>query len=295
MAADPRDAHEGALPDHYGILGVARDASAAEIKSAYRRRSREVHPDRGGTKGLFEEVNTAHRVLHDPALRAEYDQKLARYERIHRPFPPPNPGDARNPRADSARPDQAPSPRGKPSVAREDLDRPAEVDTAFWCWVAVLAVDVIRTLVVGTFRRDQFFGDNPAIGWIVVDVLLGCLVLILEYGLPMEFRLGEPGSRGALILVAVLTGSWTLLKLATTPFPQGRGKVVRRAPDLGRCQRQEAASRRAAPSSRRRTNRRVALIWAGGEHPSCRFESQSFLQRLGEGAGQDHLRSSPEF
>jgi hypothetical protein len=74
---------------------------------------------------------------------------------------------------------------------------------------------------------------------------------------------------------------------------QGRGKVVRQAADLGRCHGEEAAARRPAPSSRRWTNRRVALTWAGGEHPSCRSEPQRFLQRLGEGAGQDRRRSHP--
>jgi hypothetical protein len=78
-------------------------------------------------------------------------------------------------------------------------------------------------------------------------------------------------------------------------YAQGRGKVVRPASDLGRCHREEAEARRPAPSSRRRTTRRVALTWPGGEHRSCRFEPQSFLQRLGEGAGQDHRRSSPRF
>jgi len=72
---------------------------------------------------------------------------------------------------------------------------------------------------------------------------------------------------------------------------QGRGKVVGRAPDLGRCRR-EAAARRPAPSPRRRTNRRVALTWTGGERPSCRSKPPRFLQRRGEGASQDHRRST---
>jgi hypothetical protein len=74
---------------------------------------------------------------------------------------------------------------------------------------------------------------------------------------------------------------------------QGRGKVVRRASDLGKCHRERAAARRPAPSSRRRTNRRVALTSAGGEHSACRSKPQRILQRLGEGAGRDHRRSEP--
>jgi hypothetical protein len=48
---------------------------------------------------------------------------------------------------------------------------------------------------------------------------------------------------------------------------QGRGKVVGRAADLGRYQGKKASARRPARSSRRRTNRRLALTSAGGEHP----------------------------
>lgn len=73
----------------------------------------------------------------------------------------------------------------------------------------------------------------------------------------------------------------------------GPTKVVRRSPDLDRRHR-EAAARFPVPSSRRRTNRRLALIWAG-EHPGCRSEPQRFLQRLGEGASQDHRTSSSRF
>ncbi len=54
-----------------------------------------------------------------------------------------------------------------------------------------------------------------------------------------------------------------------------------------------APGRAPSPSFRRRTNRRFALTWAGGEHPSCRSEPQRILQRLGEGAGQDGRRSNP--
>src|SRR4051812_2782083 len=76
-------------------------------------------------------------------------------------------------------------------------------------------------------------------------------------------------------------------------WSQGRGKVVSRAPDLCGCHRERAAARRPAPSSRRRTNRRVALTSAGGEHSACRSEPPRILRRLGEGAGRDHRRSEP--
>jgi hypothetical protein len=74
---------------------------------------------------------------------------------------------------------------------------------------------------------------------------------------------------------------------------QGRGKVVIRALGLGGCHREGATARRSAPSSRRPTNRRVALTWAGGVHSTCRSEPQSILQRRGRGprSGSPQVRA----
>jgi molecular chaperone DnaJ len=61
--------------DYYDILGVPRDADAAALKSAYRRRAKEVHPDcAGGCEDKFKELNEAYAVLGDPERRAQYDR-----------------------------------------------------------------------------------------------------------------------------------------------------------------------------------------------------------------------------
>jgi len=64
------------IPDLYAILGVARDASPEEIRSAYRRLARELHPDVNGdpeAERRFKEITAAYETLSDPDRRARYD------------------------------------------------------------------------------------------------------------------------------------------------------------------------------------------------------------------------------
>jgi len=64
------------IPDLYAILGVARDASPDEIRSAYRRLARELHPDVNGdpeAEHRFKEITAAYETLSDPDRRARYD------------------------------------------------------------------------------------------------------------------------------------------------------------------------------------------------------------------------------
>ena len=63
--------------DYYLTLGVARDASADDIKSAYRKLARKYHPDVSKEKDAearFKEIGEAGEVLRDPEKRAAYDR-----------------------------------------------------------------------------------------------------------------------------------------------------------------------------------------------------------------------------
>jgi molecular chaperone DnaJ len=57
----------------YDTLGVAKNASADEIKKAYRKLAREHHPDQGGDEAKFKEIQGAYDVLSDPEKRQQYD------------------------------------------------------------------------------------------------------------------------------------------------------------------------------------------------------------------------------
>ena len=62
--------------DYYQIMGIGRDASADDIKRAYRRLARKYHPDvskEANAEARFKEVGEAYEVLRDPEKRAAYD------------------------------------------------------------------------------------------------------------------------------------------------------------------------------------------------------------------------------
>ncbi len=66
------------IGDLYGLLEVAPSASDEEIKSAYRKKARELHPDANpgdaASEAKFKEVSLAYEVLRDPDRRARYDR-----------------------------------------------------------------------------------------------------------------------------------------------------------------------------------------------------------------------------
>ena len=95
--------------DYYEVLGVLHTASDAEIKQAFRRKARELHPDvnpSADAKEQFQRVNEAYQVLGDPARRSRYDRMRA--------APRPRARAARQSAEPEARPAASPPPYTQP-------------------------------------------------------------------------------------------------------------------------------------------------------------------------------------
>lgn len=61
------------MSNHYQTLGVDRNATPDEIKKAYRRLASQHHPDKGGDKTKFQEIQSAYDTLSNPQKRAMHD------------------------------------------------------------------------------------------------------------------------------------------------------------------------------------------------------------------------------
>ncbi|MFI5691996.1 J domain-containing protein [Kribbella sp. NPDC051586] len=174
------------MSDHYEVLSVERSATTAEIKSAYRRLVRQVHPDQGGNAALFRLVQEAWTTLGDPAKRAAYDRTLGGPNGQTPPRQDPPRQDP--PRADPPRADSPPA--DSPQAAPDSSVGPIRVVPRFGRWRVVAGVLITAWLVMVV---------GPLIVAAIVSpkyLLVGVAQVILGVaGLPAHWRRRIPFGR----------------------------------------------------------------------------------------------------
>ena len=74
------------MSDYYDILGISKSASDDEIKNAYRKLAKTHHPDKGGDKNKFQEIQTAYETLSDTSKRNNYNNPSSQNQNAF-PFP----------------------------------------------------------------------------------------------------------------------------------------------------------------------------------------------------------------
>jgi len=72
------------MKNYYNLLGIERNSSIDQIKTAYRKLSMKFHPDKNSGEtffsDMFRQINEAYQILSDPTAKRSYDIKLAEFE-----------------------------------------------------------------------------------------------------------------------------------------------------------------------------------------------------------------------
>ena len=115
---------------YFAILGITSDATAAEIRSAYRRLAKEFHPDHySGNSETFREIQEAYSVLGDSHSRDEYERKISKVA-SKTPL-----GRGRYPKAEPLIPEERPFDVGEISPVRSFQSFTPSFDEVFdWLW-----------------------------------------------------------------------------------------------------------------------------------------------------------------
>jgi len=175
------------MATHYEILGVDPRASAEEIRKAYLRRARALHPDRNygrppdearAVEQAMQQVNVAWNVLSDPPKKLAYDNRLSPRGQAQ--------GVRDNPRkrAEPGR-ETRPTRPGEPQLRRSTdgraLDVGAEPAPSVWASIPVLAAVglLLGVLIIVAFADREPSDGRPVIEGPTSELSVGdCFVLV---------------------------------------------------------------------------------------------------------------------
>ena len=166
--------------DYYAELGVTRSASPVEVDDAFRRRAKDLHPDRNpdaAAEEAFKRLAVAYEVLRDPVTRGAYDDFRRRVSRGTLSSAPAAASSRAREWASTA---TAPPPR--PARARRALPRWARLTIA-WLLVAGGVAAGLWALL-GDLPANSA-GDTPVAVQITLAIitvkLVACGLVVLEY------------------------------------------------------------------------------------------------------------------
>lgn len=157
------------MATHYDTLGIKSTSTTQEIRKAYLRRARALHPDRQldrppaearKAEQAMQQVNVAWNVLSDPAKKAEYDSGLKPGSTTTQRTPQPRSDRQYQPQADSTRRGSAFDPGGR---SIDDVE--GEGSVSVWASVPVLLVLglVLGILIVTAFANSEPADNRPVI------------------------------------------------------------------------------------------------------------------------------------
>lgn len=139
--------------NYYQLFSLSPGASVDELRAQYRKLSLKHHPDRGGSTEQMAQLNEAYRVLSNPLLRREYDQKRAAALYV------------------TANDDyHYTQPRPRPTYTHAQAAAASQAQSHFWRWfivlvvmgVALIAYDVMTTIVMPRYLTESAAADQAA-------------------------------------------------------------------------------------------------------------------------------------
>ncbi len=158
------------MATHYDTLGIKPTSTTQEVRKAYLRRARALHPDRQldrppaearKAEQAMQQVNVAWNVLSDPAKKAEYDSVLrpGSTSTVQRNSPP------RSMRQNQPHADAARRANADGSTGRNIDDEEGDGSVSVWASVPVLLVLglVLGILIVTAFANNEPTDNRPVI------------------------------------------------------------------------------------------------------------------------------------
>ena len=145
------------MTNYYSILGLAENASEAEIRSAFKQKALLYHPDKNAgdadSEELFKQINEAYQTLSNPYERARYDLKLRFGSVADDPPPPPN----------------YERPATRPSYSRPPIDHKTNDKATFWAFGISLSIAIVVMTgmelfnMYNSYKRDIMLGERREI------------------------------------------------------------------------------------------------------------------------------------